>query len=83
MILFVMSVRRLVETHEKYFFILSLNRSTAQNYWVFGLFPSSGILETRKRDVSETGSVCVLRWEGKTPTQLVPLERANLLHFRN
>jgi hypothetical protein len=26
-----------------------------QNYWVFGLFPSSGILETRKHDVSETG----------------------------
>jgi hypothetical protein len=28
-----------------------------QNYWVFGLCPSSGILETRKHDVSETGSV--------------------------
>jgi hypothetical protein len=27
-----------------------------RNYWVFGLCPSSGILETRKRDVSETGS---------------------------
>jgi hypothetical protein len=26
-----------------------------QNYWVFGLFPSSGILGTRKHDVSETG----------------------------
>jgi hypothetical protein len=23
-----------------------------QNYWVFGLFPSSGIIETRKHDVS-------------------------------
>jgi hypothetical protein len=33
----------------------------AQNYWVFGLFPSSGILGTRKHDVSETGSVPVLR----------------------
>jgi hypothetical protein len=32
-----------------------------QNYWVFGLFPSSGILETRKQDVSETGYVSVLR----------------------
>jgi hypothetical protein len=32
-----------------------------QNYWVLGLFPSSGILETRKHDVSETGSVSVLR----------------------
>jgi hypothetical protein len=25
-----------------------------QNYWLFGLFPSSGILGTRKHDVSET-----------------------------
>jgi hypothetical protein len=41
-----------------------------QNYWVFGLFPSSGILGTRKHVVSETGSVSILRCEGKTPTQL-------------
>jgi hypothetical protein len=40
-----------------------------QNYWFFGLCPSSGILETRKHDVSETGSVSVLRWAEKTPTQ--------------
>jgi hypothetical protein len=33
-----------------------------QDYWVFGLCPSSGILDTRKHDVSETGSVPVLRW---------------------
>jgi hypothetical protein len=32
-----------------------------QNYWVFGLCPSSGILETRKRSVSETGPVSVFR----------------------
>jgi hypothetical protein len=32
-----------------------------QEYWVFWTFPSSGILETRKHDVSETGSVSVLR----------------------
>jgi hypothetical protein len=25
-----------------------------QNYWVLGLFPLSGILETRKHDVSKT-----------------------------
>jgi hypothetical protein len=36
-----------------------------QNYWVFGLFPSSGILGTRKHDVSETGSVSVLRCCGE------------------
>jgi hypothetical protein len=52
-----------------------------QVYWFFWTFPSSGILETRKHEVSETGSVSVLRWEGeKTPTQLGPLERANLNH---
>jgi hypothetical protein len=32
-----------------------------QDYWVFGLFPSFGILETRRHNVSETGSVSVLR----------------------
>jgi hypothetical protein len=32
-----------------------------QKYWVFGLFPLSSILETRKHNVSETGSVSVLR----------------------
>jgi hypothetical protein len=31
------------------------------SYWVLWSFPSSGILETRKHDVSETGSVFVLR----------------------
>jgi hypothetical protein len=36
-----------------------------QNYWVFGHFPSSGILETRKHDISETESVSVLRWGGR------------------
>jgi hypothetical protein len=37
----------------------------AQNYWVWGHFPSSGILETRKHDVSATGSVSVLRCGGE------------------
>jgi hypothetical protein len=32
-----------------------------ENYWVFGTFPSYGILETIKHDVSETRSVSVLR----------------------
>jgi hypothetical protein len=54
------------------------NRS--QNYWGFGLCPSSGILETRKHNVSETGSVSVLRCE-KTPTLMGPLERTNLSHY--
>jgi hypothetical protein len=36
-----------------------------QTYWIFGLFPSSGIQENRKHDVSETGSVSILRWGGR------------------
>jgi hypothetical protein len=42
-----------------------------QNYLVFGLFPSSGILGTRKHDVSETGSVSVLRCGGGEDTYSV------------
>jgi hypothetical protein len=58
-----------------------VNQLLCQDYWVFGLCPSSGILETRKQNFSETGSVSVLRWGGgKTPTLLSPLERANLNH---
>jgi hypothetical protein len=34
-----------------------------QNYWAFGLNPSSGIVETRKHNVSETASVSALRFE--------------------
>jgi hypothetical protein len=33
----------------------------SQNYWVIGLCPSSGILETIKLNISETASVSVLR----------------------
>jgi hypothetical protein len=32
-----------------------------QKYWVFGLFPLSGILGNRKHNVSKTGSVSVFR----------------------
>jgi hypothetical protein len=45
-----------------------------QNYWVFGLCPSSGILEIRKRNITETGAVSNLMWGGKTPTQFGPLK---------
>jgi hypothetical protein len=46
-----------------------------QNYWVFGLCPSFGILEAGKHNVSENRSVSVLRCGGgETPTLLVPLE---------
>jgi hypothetical protein len=46
----------------------------------FWTFPSSGILGTRKHYVSETGSVSVVRCGVKTPTQMDPLDRANLNH---
>jgi hypothetical protein len=52
-----------------------------RNYWVFGLCPSSGIVKTRKHDVSETGSVSVLRWGGKTSTQFGPLQSEDLNHW--
>jgi hypothetical protein len=35
--------------------------SYSQSYWGSGLCPASGILKARKHNVSETGSVCVLR----------------------
>jgi hypothetical protein len=34
---------------------------TTRNYWIFTLCPLSDILETIKHNVSETGSVSVLR----------------------
>jgi hypothetical protein len=37
-----------------------------QNCWVYGPRPSSAILNTRKHDVSESGSVIVLKWRGDT-----------------
>jgi hypothetical protein len=36
-----------------------------QNYWVSGLHPSSRSLNTRKNNISETGSVSILRWGGR------------------
>jgi hypothetical protein len=51
-----------------------------QNYWAyFGLYPSSAMWKIKDHNVSETGSVSVLRWMGQDkPTQLGPLERASL-----
>jgi hypothetical protein len=51
-----------------------------QNYWVFGLFPSSGILENMRFG----NSICFrpqVKVRGKTLTQLSPLEGANLNHW--
>jgi hypothetical protein len=54
-----------------------------QSYWAcFGLYPSSCTWKTKDHNVSETGSVSVLRWMGQNkPTQLGPLERASLNHW--
>jgi hypothetical protein len=54
------------------------NTYSTQNCWVSGLCPSSGTLNTRKDNVSETQSVSVLWSRGETPTLLGALERANL-----
>jgi hypothetical protein len=55
-----------------------------QSYWAcFGLYPSSCMWETKDHNVSEAGSVSVLRWMGQDkPTQLDPLERASLNRLR-
>jgi hypothetical protein len=50
------------------------HKLSVRNYWVFGLFPSSDFLGTRKHDVSETESVSDLRCGGKTHSQLGPLD---------
>jgi hypothetical protein len=55
-----------------------------QNYWVFGLFPSSGILGTRK--TQRFGNWICFRPQVRgeeTPTLLGPLDRANLNHWTN
>jgi hypothetical protein len=56
-----------------------------QSSWAcFGLYPSSCTMWKTKKshNVSETGSVSVLRWMGQDkPTQLGPLERASLNHW--
>jgi hypothetical protein len=52
-----------------------------QNQWVSGICLSSGILNTRKHNVSETGSVRFsFRVRGGRHTPLGPLERANPNH---
>jgi hypothetical protein len=58
---------------------LRFHEPTTQNYWIFELYPSSVILKTRQHNLSETGSVSVLRWVGNTHS-VRPL-RANLTHW--
>jgi hypothetical protein len=52
---------------------------------LLGLFWTLSIvcyIEDKNHNVSETGSVSILRWMGQDkPTQLGPLERASLNHY--
>jgi hypothetical protein len=52
-----------------------------QSYWIFRLSSSSGILGTRKHNVSETVSASIFRYGGKTPTQLDTLDKPNLYYL--
>jgi hypothetical protein len=52
----------------------------SHNHFVSRLCPSFGIINTRKHNVSKTGSISILRWGG-TPILLGRIERANLNHW--
>jgi hypothetical protein len=64
---------------------LSMILPFSRNYWVFGLCPSSGILETTSKNTAfrKLGLLLSSGDEGETPTLLGPLERANLNHNYN
>jgi hypothetical protein len=50
-----------------------------QDYWVFGLFPSSRVLGSRNTTFRKVGLFSSSGERGETtPTQLGPLERVNL-----
>jgi hypothetical protein len=59
------------------FYMVLIMVCYTQNYWVFGLRPSSGILKSRYHIVSETASVSVFRCAGRLPL-LGPTEIINL-----
>jgi hypothetical protein len=52
-----------------------------QNYLVSELCPLSLIINVRKHNVLETGSVSVLRGRRETTALFGPLERVNLTHW--
>jgi hypothetical protein len=52
-----------------------------QNQWISGLCPSSGILNTRKHNISALDLFLPLGEGRDTQTLLGPLERANLNHW--
>jgi hypothetical protein len=59
---------------------MSQTDEISQNYCVSGLCPSSRILNTRKYNGLENGSVSMSDEGRKIPTLLGPLERTNLNH---
>jgi hypothetical protein len=62
-------------TDRRIWWILTMVCNT-QIYWVSGLVPSSWILNTRKHNVSETGSISFFRWvEGDTYSVWLALSR--------
>jgi hypothetical protein len=82
----ILSWQRCEQRHEpkdytKFGYFLGMNSHRITGFLDF--FPSSGILETRKHDVSETGFVSVLRWKGggENTYSVGPLERVNLNHW--
>jgi hypothetical protein len=48
---------------------------SSQNYWVSGLYSSSGILNTRKHNVSEAGSVSVRMREEEDTYSVGPFRK--------
>jgi hypothetical protein len=62
----------LVSVREQFAINNLTSNMITQNYWVSGLCPSTGILGTRKHNVSETGSVSFLRRRGRHLLSWVP-----------
>jgi hypothetical protein len=54
-----------------------------QNYWVYGLYPSSYILKNRKNIFSQTASVTVLRWGGRDTCSVGSLRYWSWLFLRD
>jgi hypothetical protein len=79
----------IIHHHVLYYVKLNPNQHVdSEGFWrscithritVFWTFPSSGVLETRKHDVSETGCVSVLRWKGGEYTYSVGPLRIELI----
>jgi hypothetical protein len=70
--------------------LLPPHKYVSPNFYteLLGLFWTLSIIlyvvDKKSHNVSETGSVSLLRWMGQdNPTQLGPLERASLNHWTN